>query len=236
MSRLIKNYIEQIFNTRDVDVELRKKLWEHYFKKLDAGLQIGFTYDDQPLAESLKMSLAEFSAFKEASFKNLLKESLLQDGKLISWKDFKDKAYEIDSEYNVRYLETEYHQTIANAQSAAQWKDFQENKDVYPNLKFITVGDDRVRPEHEILNGTVKPIDDPFWNSHLPPLDWGCRCSVEQTDEEPNTVRGGEQVKLEFDNNPGKTGKIFGDSSYKKHLTDAQILETEEQLKDWLKE
>ena len=36
--------------------------------------------------------------------------------------------------------------------------DFQQNKEIYPNLMFITVGDDRVRPEHEVLNGVIKPL------------------------------------------------------------------------------
>lgn len=237
LSRLIKEYLDEIFRSRNVSEENRKKLWEYYYNKFSGGLEIGFTYDDQELLKELKMSLAEFSAFKEASFKNLLQNSLIKEDRLISWQEFKKLAYQIDAEYNFRYLEVEYNQTIANAQSAAKWKDFEETKDLYPNLKFLTVGDGRVRPEHEILNGIIKPIDDPFWSSYYPPLDWGCRCSVMQTDEEPEgELKGGFQTKIEFENNPAKTGKIFGETSYKNNLTDAEIILTEERLNKWLEE
>lgn len=237
LSRLIKDYIEEIFNIRDVSPENRKKLWKYYFEKLSGGVEKGFTFDDKEMAKSLKMSVAEFSAFKETSFKSALENLLTTDGKLTAWKDFKEQAYQVDADYNQRYLETEYHQTIANAQAAAKWQDFQETKDLYPNLMFITVGDDRVRPEHEVLNGIIMPIDDPFWNSYYPPLDWGCRCSVEPSDAEPKgEIKGGYQPKLEFDNNPGKTGEIFGESAYQQNLTEAEIKEAKENLKDWLTE
>ncbi len=45
-------------------------------------------------------------------------------------------------------------------------------------------------------------------------MDWGCRCDLEQTDEEPTDIKGGLQLKIEFQNNPGKTGRIFGSSVY----------------------
>lgn len=36
--------------------------------------------------------------------------------------------------------------------------------------------DDRVRPEHAALHGTVWRLDDPF--APVPPCDWGCRCAM----------------------------------------------------------
>lgn len=106
---------------------------------------------------------------------------------------------------------------------AAKWEDFQQNKDLYPNLKYITVGDKRVRPEHQAWEGLIKPIDDPWWSTHLPPNDWGCRCDVEPTDEAPTEWDPkDETIKEAFQNNAAKTGKIFLSEAYSVDLTNLE--------------
>lgn len=212
-------YLRGLFEEKKVSEQHREQLWQYYYDKLSKGVDIGFSpkslHYDKDLADTLKYNIAEFSAFKETSFRRVV-ESLLVDeiGGLRSWRDFKKEAYKVSSDYNHRWLETEYHQTVANAQMAEKWKGFEANADLYPNLKLVSVGDDRVRPEHKILDGTIRPIDDPFWKTHTPPLDWGCRCDIIQTDEEPTNIKGGLQLKIEFENNPALTGKIFGGSAY----------------------
>lgn len=42
--------------------------------------------------------------------------------------------------------------------------------------EFVTLEDDRVRPSHRALHGTVWKAGDP--NAPVPPLDYGCRCSM----------------------------------------------------------
>ena len=90
-------------------------------------------------------------------------------------------------------------------------------------MKLVSVNDARVRPEHKVLNGTIRPYNDLFWENNLPPLDWGCRCHVEQTDEEATEIKGGVQMKIEFKNNPGKTGEIFGGTAYENRLDKREI-------------
>lgn len=207
-------------------MDIREKLWAYYYNKLSAGVDIGYSpkieHWDEDLSLSLKKSIAEFSAFKETSFKNALESLLVQDGKLLPWKEFQKEALKVSGDYNVRWLETEYHQTVANAHMAGKWKDFKRNADLYPNLKLSSVQDGRVRPEHKALDGTIRPINDPFWDTHTPPLDWGCRCDIEQTDEEPSEIKGGLQLKIEFQNNPGKTGEIFGGTAYSESISKQQ--------------
>src|SRR5690606_11243237 len=142
----------------------------------------------------------------------------------------------VSGDYNAKWLETEYHQTVANANMAAKWKDFENNVDLYPNVKLVSVRDARVRPEHKVLDGTIRPYNDPFWNIYTPPLDWGCRCHVEQTDEEPTEVKGGIQTKIEFENNPATSGKIFGSSGYESRLNKKEIAEAKENVNKWLEE
>jgi uncharacterized protein with gpF-like domain len=40
------------------------------------------------------------------------------------------------------------------------------------------VGDDRVRPEHEVLDQFTARADDPVWMKIYPPNGFNCRCSV----------------------------------------------------------
>jgi len=232
LSRLIERYINDLFDEKEVSPENREKLWSYYFDKLSGGIDEGYSpgimHYDAELAASLKKNIAEFSAFKETSFKNALEELLTKDGKLTPKSEFLKEAYKVSGDYNSRWLNSEYHQTIAIANMAGKWKDFEQNVDLYPNLKLVTVHDKRVRPEHEVLDGTIRPFNDPFWDTHTVPLDWGCRCDIEQTDEEPTEIKGGLQLKMEFENNPAKSGKIFNDTAYavglngneKKEITD----------------
>jgi SPP1 gp7 family putative phage head morphogenesis protein len=49
-------------------------------------------------------------------------------------------------------------------------------KDVLPYWQYLTMEDEKVRPEHAALDQLVLPADDPFWEHHTGPWDWGCRC------------------------------------------------------------
>jgi SPP1 gp7 family putative phage head morphogenesis protein len=93
--------------------------------------------------------------------------------------------------------------------SAAQWKANQNDPHgLITGYQFATVGDSRVRDEHAILDGIIRAKDDPFWNTHWPPLDFNCRCAVvELTDPiEPTELPEGWQsaVSPGFDINWGQ--------------------------------
>ncbi|MEN6534197.1 MAG: phage minor head protein [Bryobacteraceae bacterium] len=42
--------------------------------------------------------------------------------------------------------------------------------------KYVTAGDDRVREEHVLMDGTTLPKDDSFWDWNSPPCGFNCRC------------------------------------------------------------
>jgi len=95
-----------------------------------------------------------------------------------------------------------------------KWKQFEADSDLYPNLKYVTVGDARVRDKHKAWDGLVLPISHAFWKTHLTPNDWGCRCNIQQTDEPISSYISDIKLKSEFENNAALSGKIFNKIAY----------------------
>jgi hypothetical protein len=110
-------------------------------------------------------------------------------------------------------MQAEKQLAMAQAASARQWREFQEEKDRLPNLRYETAGDERVRLGHQELDGVVRPLEDEFWNSHFPPIDWGCRCDVQQTSSKDQATPASKlpktPVKPLFAHNPGKSREVF---------------------------
>lgn len=235
LSGLMEGYIRQLFDERNVSEANKKKLWEHYYNTLAKGIDVGYNPKpeiyDPALAHSLKYDIAKFSAFKETSFRKQLESALTSNGKVAPWSEFKKTADALNVEYNRRWLKTEYDHTVATANMAQQWHDFEVDKDLYPNLKFVTAGDGRVRDQHKILDGTVLPIDHVFWKTHTTPLDWGCRCNIEQTDEKASEIIPAFKTKAAFTNNPYYSGKVFGETSYAVGLSAIEVKAVEKQAK-----
>ncbi len=42
----------------------------------------------------------------------------------------------------------------------------------------LATEDTHVRDSHLALNGITLPKNDPFWDKHMPPWEWGCRCRI----------------------------------------------------------
>lgn len=150
---------------------------------------------------------------------DLQKAAVNSDGFLKPFREYKQVALEIDRDYNLNWLGTEMRTAFALSQSASQWKDIERVKAYFTHLRYITKEDDHVRQTHRPLNDIVRPVDDPFWDTHFPPVDWNCRCTFEQLREEevPKRIGRVDKTVLEvpsplFRFNPGKKGIVFDKS------------------------
>ncbi len=77
-------------------------------------------------------------------------------------------------------LETTFRTQTQMAWSAGEWNADQDPAvdEILWGYEYVTVGDDRVRPSHDALDGVQLPKDDPFWQSSYPPNGFNCRCRV----------------------------------------------------------
>ncbi len=176
-----------------------------------------FAYDDprNSLAATLRANLYQFSGAKSLTEAAAFTELLLdENGELKSFNRFRSDMEALHGLYNEQYLSAEYHNAVAQAQAANQWKQW-EKSDTW--LEYRTMLDDRVREKHRLLEGLVLHVSSPVWNRIYPPNDWLCRCVVVPAPKPKNPVSEQEAGKLGkdavtnplFDNNPGKTGIIF---------------------------
>jgi len=235
LSRLIEGYIREAFEERGISEAQSKELWQYYYKHLNKALAEGYNptieETNTELVTSLKHNLARFSAFKETSFKQQIEASLTKDGKVLSWQEFKAEANKLNIEYNRRWLQVEYNQTVANALSAQKYEEYIANKRIYPNLTYHAVHDERTRETHRAWDGITLPVEHSFWKTHLPPNDWGCRCYVEPTADPVTEGVHAEDVPIKeaFANNPALSGEIFPIIPYAKGMSEKAI-ETVEKL------
>ncbi|MCK1791175.1 PBECR2 nuclease fold domain-containing protein [Pseudomonas violetae] len=59
------------------------------------------------------------------------------------------------------------------------------------------------RPQHLAWNGTVLPLDDPWWSTHSPQNGWGCKCKkfmVSQRDIDRQGLKVGPAPEIEYEN------------------------------------
>ncbi len=103
--------------------------------------------------------------------------------------DFKRLAASQPWELPKHRLETIFRNAVQTAYGAGHWRRFEETKDDQPYLMYDAVNDSRTRPAHRALDGIIRPVDDPFWLTHSPPMGHNCRCTLIQLDAEQAEIR-----------------------------------------------
>jgi SPP1 gp7 family putative phage head morphogenesis protein len=218
ITKFLKGIYDQSINDGTIDPALWKNTWKQLFASFQKGYgkslaKIKYNVPDYEYLQQLKFNTAVFSAFKQnEQIKEAASLLLKEDGSARTWKEFLGEAMKVDEKYNKVWLQTEYNQAHTTALQARRWRDAEKTRDLYPNLIFVAVMDQRTRDSHAKLHGTIRSINDSFWNKYSPPLDWGCRCSLQPTDKEATEVPEKlPSVPAGMDVNTGKEAKIFSD-------------------------
>lgn len=90
-----------------------------------------------------------------------------------------------------RRLRVIYRANMKSARAAGQWERAQRTKDALPYFLYNLGPSREHRDEHVAVEGTILPIDDPFWDTWAPPNGWGCKCWLRQVSAREADSRGG---------------------------------------------
>lgn len=112
-----------------------------------------------------------------------------------SLQDFRDNFYKIASKwraadpsfdakmekpkYGAWRSKVIYQTNMLTAAAAAQERQARAMPDVFTHAKYVCMMLPGSREEHKAWNGTVLPVNDPWWEKHSPPNGFGCLCEKE---------------------------------------------------------
>lgn len=219
ITELIKTALKEVYENNGGDL-MNAALFEATYHNLLGAIDSGYgvVQFDQPdfeFVQKLRESARYFSA-RKTILQVIQLTALTADeanGTSRSFSEFKRLSKGIIGNYNVDWLQTEYTTALMAARSAREWQDFEADQDLFPNLEFMRTISANPRPEHLRYVGTIRPLHDPFWDTHLPPITWNCSCSVKNTDEPstviPENIDETDSVTGALQNNPAKTAQLF---------------------------
>lgn len=136
-----------------------------------------YYYEDLPKdIRSLAFTVSNLETLRQIELvKRSLQNAIDKGDSFKTWRDNLDLDV-IRNLSNAR-LETVYRTNVNNVYNqSTRFNAFTSG--VTPYLMYSAVGDERTRPEHLKLDGTIKRADSAFWDKYTPPLGYNCRCGV----------------------------------------------------------
>ena len=201
----------------DIEINLFNEICDRINEAARKGLDESGTVDpDDDFRAAILRNNEVFVAFKVHRMQNDMARLLLDsNGNLKPFEQWRKEVMPIASHQVGQWLRTEYNTAVLRAHQAADWQQFEREKDVLPNLRWMPSTSVNPGKDHMVFWGTVRPIDDPFWNEHRPGDRWNCKCDLSSTDdpvtEIPDFTKK-DNPHPGLDNNPGKDGKLFSDT------------------------
>lgn len=220
LETLLRRIYRREFDTAsDIELSAWRAFWQCFNEAVDEGYGVrSYNEDDYDFYRALRTNNGVFAAFRTHRLQNDVAAQLLdENGEL---KPFERFAYDVRTliapTHLDAWLRTEYATAVSRARQAADWKRFEANRDVLPNLRWLPSTSLHPGQDHQVFWNTVRPIDDPFWSAHRPGDRWNCKCSLEATDEPPteNLPEGtaSDHPSAGLDNNPARDAKLFSDT------------------------
>lgn len=198
----------------EIDEGLFSEFWDIYNDAAEKGF--GNIADrDADFFEEIRTNNGVFAAFKTHRMQNDMASQLLDaEGRLKSFAEWERDTESIREHHVRHWLETEYNTAVSRAHLAADWRQFEREKDILPNLEWLKTVAVTPGRDHKPFWGMIRPIDDPVWNRHHPGDRWGCKCGLRSTDA-PVTPIPKEAEMPEYqpapglDNNPGRDAMLY---------------------------
>lgn len=201
----------------DIEINLFNEICDRINEAARKGFdESGAVDPDDDFRAAILRNNEVFAAFKVHRMQNDMAK-LLSDsnGNLKPFEQWRKEVMPIASHQVGQWLRTEYNTAVLRAHQAADWQQFEREKDVLPNLRWMPSTSVNPGKDHMVFWGTVRPVDDPFWNEHRPGDRWNCKCDLSSTDdpvtEIPDFTKK-DNPHPGLDNNPGRDGKLFSDT------------------------
>lgn len=169
----------------DIEINLFNEICDRINEAARKGFDESGTVDpDDDFRAAILRNNEVFVAFKVHRMQNDMARLLLDsNGNLKPFEQWRKEVMPIASHQVGQWLRTEYNTAVLRAHQAADWQQFEREKDVLPNLRWMPSTSVNPGKDHMVFWGTVRPIDDPFWNEHRPGDRWNCKCDLSSTDD-----------------------------------------------------
>jgi len=134
-------------------------------------------------------------------------QEAVKDGTTLE--DFKDRVGEqLEAAWGGEdpgRLETIFRTNVLGALNEGRYAVFDqpEIREARPYWRWEGIDDDRIDEECAPLLDVVLPADDPFWDDHVPPLHFNCRCTFTALDEDEAAEDGISDSAPDVDAAPG---------------------------------
>ncbi len=137
---------------------------------------------------------------------------------------FADEAMKANRLFNKTYHVVEGETAQVAYEFSKSWRSEDDSQSIY---QYKTVGDDRVRANHSVLDGIRMRKSEWAESSFLPPWEYGCRCVIFNTGTtdgrqltNSRKLPSDNIVPKEFRTNTGESGAVFSrEHPYYKGLT-----------------
>lgn len=250
--KLIEQVLKRIYEKFDVENEIDPDLFwatvQELNKAIDEGIPAEWGKRNEAFVQALKDNTAVFAAFKTHRQQNDLAALLLnENGDAKDFNTFRKDSLPVIGTYNTTWLKTEHDTAIKSARTAARFAQFMQDKDLFPNLRWVPSRAVNPRESHKVYYNTIRAITDRWWKNHYPGNVWGCQCDINNTDKPithtgdmPVNVKHGTETSPGLSANPYFTKSIFSDThpyvteSYlpKKKLTQIVLKQVKKLLKE----
>lgn len=125
-------------------------------------------------------AIAQGQTFEQ--FRDVLKPLLVKSGwwgvqNMVDPLNGDSKPVQLGSEGRIKTI---YKTNMRTARSAGQWERIERTRRVMPYLLYQNGPSLEHRMEHVKWKGTLLPVGDPWWDNHMPPNGWGCKCWIRQ--------------------------------------------------------
>lgn len=198
---------------REINEDIFSSILTHYQTALKQGREADLDkYLPGNVYEHMSFNTAVFAAFRARQIQNDLLEILLDDNGVI----MPFEEYSIEAKIHLRntfgnHLLTECDQIVKRMHEWAEWEEFYKNEDIMPNLKWMPTTSATPDSIHQVFWSIplILPVSSHKWSEHRPGDRWGCKCTLEATDE-PATQEDLIPVVKGYKKDPGISVMVGG--------------------------